>query len=237
MKKASKMIFISLCFVLFLISDATATSRMYTTTIRNTTIPAVQETIINVFSSKGFSVTDIGSNKIDLNKTFGDGFFLAIRNRTITFTMFPNEKDVRVMVTQSELNQGIIRLQNSIDHLIPLIKTVRNSIDGTPINMIENETVLDDGTKDPKEIKMGISITDKGTDNLYRIKSIDPGSGAESAKLAVNDAVVEINGRCMSEYEKREVELYLLEKWDAGSSLVMLISRDGEQKMVTLKKD
>lgn len=237
MKKASKIFFMSLCFVLLLISAAAATSRMYTTTIRDTTIPAVQETIINIFSSKGFAVTDIGSNKIDLNKTFGDGFFLAIRNRTITFTMFPREEDVRVMVTQSELNQGIVRLQNSIDHLVPLIKTVRNSIDGTPIDMIENETVLDDGTKDPKEIKMGIEVTDKGTDGLYRIKSIERGSGAEGAKLAVDDAIVEINGRSMSEYKKREVELYMLDKWGAGSSLVMLISRDGEQKMITLRKD
>jgi hypothetical protein len=219
-----------------LVTGANAASRMYTTTIRDTTIPTVQETIINVFSSKGFAVTDIGPNKIDLNKTFGDGFFLAIRNRTITFTMFPREKDVRVMVTQSELNQGIVRLQNSIDHLIPLIKTVRNQIDRTPLDLIENESVNNDVVS-PKEKKHGIVINDKDAEGFYRIQSIERMSGAENAKLSVNDAIIEINGRVMSDYNKEEINTYIDNKWQEGSSLIMLISRDGEQKMITLKKE
>lgn len=235
MKKIISAFFILLCFLL-LVTGANAASRMYTTTIRDTTIPTVQEAIINIFSSKGFAVTDIGPNKIDLNKTFGDGFFLAIRNRTITFTMFPREKDVRVMVTQSELNQGIVRLQNSIDHLIPLIKTVRNQIDGTPLDLIENESVNNDDVS-PKEKKHGIVINDKDAEGFYRIQSIERMSGAENAKLSVNDAIIEINGRVMSDYNKEEIITYIDNKWQEGSSLIMLISRDGEQKMITLRKD
>lgn len=235
MKKIISAFFILLCFLL-LVTGANAASRMYTTTIRDTTIPTVQEAIINIFSSKGFAVTDIGPNKIALNKTFGDGFFLAIRNRTITFTMFPREKDVRVMVTQSELNQGIVRLQNSIDHLIPLIKTVRNQIDGTPLDLIENESVNNDDVS-PKEKKHGIVINDKDAEGFYRIQSIERMSGAENAKLSVNDAIIEINGRVMSDYNKEEIITYIDNKWQEGSSLIMLISRDGEQKMITLRKD
>lgn len=235
MKKIISAFFILLCFLL-LVTGANAASRMYTTTIRDTTIPTVQEAIINIFSTKGFAVTDIGPNKIDLNKTFGDGFFLAIRNRTITFTMFPREKDVRVMVTQSELNQGIVRLQNSIDHLIPLIKTVRNQIDGTPLDLIENESVNNDDVS-PKEKKHGIVINDKDAEGFYRIQSIERMSGAENAKLSVNDAIIEINGRVMSDYNKEEIITYIGNKWQEGSSLIMLISRDGEQKMITLRKD
>lgn len=236
MKKVSSIIFLLLFFFL-LDSSANAASRMYTTTIRDTSIPTVQETIINVFSSKGFAVTDIGPNKVELNKTFGDGFFLAIRNRTIALTMFPQDKDVKLMVTQSELNQGIVRLQNSIDHLIPLIKTVRNLIDGTPIDMIENEYADGNNVAGPKEKRHGITINEKDASGLYRIKSIERGSGAEEANLMVNDAIVEINGRSMSEYEKEEINTYIENKWKDGSSLVMLISRNGEQKMVTLKKE
>lgn len=236
MKKVSNILILSLYFFL-LASSANAASRMYTTTIKDTSIPTVQETIINVFSSKGFAVTDIGPNKVELNKTFGDGFFLAIRNRTIALTMFPQDKDVKLMVTQSELNQGIIRLQNSIDHLIPLIKTVRNSIDGTPIDMIENEYTDGKNADEPKEKKHGIIINDKDANGFYRIKSIEKGSGAEKSNLAVNDAIIEINGRSMSEYEKEELNTYIDNKWKDGSSLVMLISRNDEQKMITLKKE
>ena len=60
-------------FILVFASSAPA-ANMFTTVIRETTIPVVQETIINIFSQKGFAVADVGSNKVALNKSFGDGF-------------------------------------------------------------------------------------------------------------------------------------------------------------------
>ena len=131
-----------------------------------------------------------------------------------------------------------MKRQRSIEHLIPIIKEVRTAVDGTLPDFIENEAVdQQPGSGNQREMKLGITITDKGTDGFYRIKSVDPGSTAAKAQLAINDAIIEINGRTMSEYDKKAFEAYITNKWGAGSSLMMLIDRDGDQKMITLKKD
>jgi len=239
-KLQSSHLLLSLCAILFIVVPANAESRMYTTTIKDTTIPTVQEAIINVFTPNGFAVTDIGPNKINLNKTFGDGFFLAIRNRTITLAMFPLGEDVKLMVTQSELQQGmlIMKLQNSIDHLIPLIKSVRNRVHGTPLDLIVNETVNIDGSSEMAKIKeIGFVLFNRDQDGHFVFTKVDADGCAKGVGIEQEDTLLEVNGRTFAGVEKREVESYINEKWVDGVSLVMLVVHEGNQKLITLKRE
>ncbi|MDO5116094.1 MAG: PDZ domain-containing protein [Synergistaceae bacterium] len=222
-------------FILLFASSAFA-ANMFTTVIRDTTIPVVQETIINVFSPKGFAVADVGSNKVALNKSFGDGFFTAIRNRTVLFTLLQQNEDVKMMVSQNELNSGWIQLQNNIEHLVPLIKEVRHAIDGTPSDQIVNETPAPGGASTPAPKKIGLVLV-KAEGQEYYIAEVEKGGEAEKAGLASGMVVYEINGKVLNDMKnQREVENYINTKWSAGSSLIFLYDKDGTKEILTLKK-
>lgn len=232
MKRLRTALFIFLSIIV--LSTAASAAVMFTTTVTETDIPAVQEAIINVFTPKGFAIVDLGPNKVELNKSFGDGFFAAIRNRTVIFTLIQQGENVRMMVAQNELNQGIVRLQNNIDHLIPLIREVRNSVDGTPPDRIVNDTPAP-GEKE-KELEETIGLTLKAADGGYTAE-VAGGESAAKAGLQNGDLVLEINGKALSDMKEREVENYIAEKWDAGSSIIVLYERDGNKDLLTLKKD
>lgn len=216
------------------LSQAASAAVMFTTTVQDTGIPALQEAIVNVFTPKGFAITDIGPNKVELNKSFGDGFFAAIRNRTVIFTLLPQGENVRMMVAQNELNQGIVRLQNNIEHLIPLIKEVRHSVDGTPLERIVNESPAPGETEEKPEQTIGLAL--KAAEGGYTAEVAAEESAAK-AGLQNGDLVLEINGKPLSGMKEREVENYIAEKWDAGSSLVVLYERGGNKDLLTLKKE
>ena len=222
-------------FILVFASSALA-ANMFTTVIRETTIPVVQETIINIFSPKGFAVADVGSNKVALNKSFGDGFFTAIRNRTILFTLLQQEEDVKMMVSQNELNSGWLHLQNNVEHLVPLIKEVRNKIDGTPLDQIVNETPAPSDASKPAPKKIGLALVKPDGQEHY-VAEVEKGGEADKAGLASGTAVYEINGKILNEMKsQREVENYINTKWSAGSSLIILYDKNGIKEMLTLKK-
>lgn len=209
---------------------------LYITTIRECTTEQVTDTLIEVLTGKNFTIDDVTPYKVSFNKSFPQGL-AGSSHQHVVFNLVERDGNVKMMVSQTALI-GVQILQRSIDHMIPIIKEVRNSIDGTPFDAISNEAVNQlPGAGNEREKKLGITINNKGSDGLYRIANVDPGSAAADASLAINDAIIEINGRIMSEYDKRAVNSYISNKWGAGSSLVMLISRDGEQKMVTLRKD
>lgn len=221
-----------LLLTLFLASSSSA-AVMFTTTINETNIPTVQEAIINVFTPKGFATVDIGPNKVELNKSFGDGFFLAIRNRTVIFTLLQQGENVRMMVAQNELNQGIVRLQNNIEHLIPLIQEVRHNIDGTPVDRIVNESPAPGEEKPKPEETMGLTL--KAANGVYIAEVAEEGV-AIGAGLKNGDIVHEINGKVLADMKEREVENYIAEKWDAGSSLIIMYEREGNRDLLSLKK-
>jgi len=228
---------LSILFILIVTSSSFAAT-LYTTTIKNAAVDQVVDTLVQVLTAKNFTVDEITPYKVTFNKAFGDGFWVASQFQTVIFNLIPRDGDIKMMVSQTELVQGVMKRQRSIDHMIPIIKEVKNSIDGTPLDSIQNETV-DPSADSEKEKgkKLGLKIKDKGKDGLYRIESVDPESAAAGAKLAANDAIIEINGRVMSEYGKAEVEAYIANKWDAGSSLIMVIKRDIKKIMITLKRE
>ena len=53
----------------------------------------------------------------------------------------------------------------------------------------------------------------------------------------MNYIVLEINGQDLSALDKNAVNTYMANKWASGSTLMILIEHEGEQRMVTIKKE
>ncbi len=66
------------------------------------------------------------------------------------------------------------------------------------------------------------------------IKSVDEGGEAYKAGLFVGDTIIEINGKSFNDVENPKE--YINTRFEAGSSVMLLIDRTGEQKMIKLKK-
>lgn len=222
--------------MLLIFTSTSNAASLYITTIRECTPEQVTDTLIEVLTGKNFTINEVTPYKVTFNKSFPMGLGGYSHNNVI-FNLIERDGNVKMMVSQVAL-LGVQIMQRSIDHMVPIIKEVRNSIDGTPFDAISNEAVNQlPGSGNEREKKLGISIGNKGSEGSYRITSVEPGSVAADAGLAINDEILEINGRVLSEYDKKAVNSYISNKWGAGSSLIMLISRDGDQKMVTLKKE
>jgi hypothetical protein len=230
-----KKILLCIFAILIFVSVSSAAS-LYITTIRECTPEQVTDTLIEVLTGKNFTIDDVTPYKVSFNKSFPQGLG-GYSHHNVVFNLIERDGNVKMMVSQKAL-LGVQVFQRSIDHLVPIIKEVRNSIDGTPFDAISNEAVNQlPGSGHEREKKLGITIGNQGPDGLYKIVNVDPGSAADDAGLFINDTILEINGRVLSEYDKKAVNSYISNKWGAGSSLIMLISHDGEQKMVTLRKD
>lgn len=209
---------------------------LYITTIRECTPEQVTDTLIEVMTGKNFIINEVTPYRVTFNKSFPQGLG-GYSHQNVIFNLIDRDGNVKMMVSQLELIGVVIR-QRSIDHMIPIIKEVRNSIDGTPLDAISNEAINQlPGSGNEREKKLGITISNKGPDGLYKIVNVDPGSAADDASLSINDTILEINGRVLSEYDKKAVDSYISNKWGSGASLIILISHDGEQKMITLRKD
>ena len=79
--------------------------------------------------------------------------------------------------------------------MIPIIQELKNTIDHTPIDQITNEAIDQlPGSGNKREKKLGLTLTEKGIDGFYRVKTVEPGSVAFDAKIMINDTVLEING-------------------------------------------
>lgn len=64
---------------------------------------------------------------------------------------------------------------------------------------------------------------------------VKPGSAAHG-KIAIGDAILEINGMSLNGMDREAVKTYIANKWGSGASLIMLVQHDGEKNFVTLKK-
>lgn len=224
-------------FAMLIATPATATT-LYTTTIQETTVETVQEALIDIMTGKNFAIDEVTPYKVTFNKNFGDGFFIASRAQTVIFNLLARDGNVKMMVTQTELVQGMLKRQRSIEHMIPIIKEVKNAVDGTPLDSIQNEAVNQlPGSGNEREKSLGITLSEKDSNNRYRIEKIASGSYAADKQIAVGDVLLEVNGRNTAEYEKKALESYIANKWGDGSSLVFAFDRDGEIKVVSLKRD
>ena len=237
MKKLS----IAIALLFIFVSTAFAAA-IYTTTIKDCNVGQVQDVLIEIMTGKNFVVNEVTPYKITFDKNFGDGFWTAAQNTTVRINLLERDGNVKMMVSETEKISngwgGFFERKRSIDQLIPIIKEVKNSIDHTPKDDIANEAVDQlPGSGNEREKKLGLTLNDKDEQNVYRVKSIDPGSASSDAKIIINDKILEINGRTLSSLDKDAVTAYIANKWASGASLVILIDHEGEQKLVTLKKE
>ncbi len=236
-----KKILIVIALILTFTSTAFAAA-IYTTTIKDCTVEKVQDVLIEVMTGKNFVVNEVTPYKMTFDKNFGDGFWSAAQNTTVRFNLLARDGNIKMMVSETEKISngwgGFFERKRSIDQLIPIIKEVRSSIDHTPKDAITNEAVDQlPGSGNEREKKLGLTLTDKDGENVYKVKAVEPGSASSDAKIFINDKILEINGRVLSSLDKDSVNSYIANKWGAGASLVMLIEHEGEQKLITLKKE
>jgi len=239
----TKKIFLSLLIVMFfapavfaLQNPAAPPILLYTTTILNCTVEQVQDTLVDKMTARGFTINEVTPYKVVFSKSIQD-FFRVLRN-TVTFNLMPRDGNIKMMTTQ-QVSLGSQVEDRPITELIPVIKEVRNSIDGTKLDNIENEAVIkspETQNANMQEKKLGIILIKSEVDGHFRIKEILAKSAAADAGLAVNDEILEINGKVLAELDKNAVDAYISNKWAEGSSLIILYSRNGEQKIIKLKK-
>lgn len=67
------------------------------------------------------------------------------------------------------------------------------------------------------------------------VKSVDEEGEAHKAGLLVGDTVIEINGKNFNDVDNPKE--YINTRFEAGSSVMLLIDRNGKQKMIKLKKE
>ena len=67
------------------------------------------------------------------------------------------------------------------------------------------------------------------------IKSVTPDGMASKVGLAVGDVILEINGKAFAEVENPQQ--FIETRFAEGRTVMVLVSRDGNKKMITLKKD
>ena len=225
-----KKLLATLALILAISSTASAAS-LYTSTIMDVTPEQVQDTLIEIFTGKNFIIDEVTPYMVSFQKSFGDGVFLATKLNTIKCNLIERDGNVRLMVTQMELIGGQTLRQRSIDHLIPMLSEVKHVLDGTPIDEVYNEAVNqlpDSGNEREKEL--GLVLGENGS-----VIEVKPGSMAHG-KIAVGDAILEINGMSLNGMDREAVKTYIANKWGSGASLVMLVQHNGEKDFVTIKK-
>lgn len=228
--------------ILLIFASASFAAAIYTTTIKDCSVEQVQDVLIEIMTGKNFIINEVTPYKITFDKNFGDGFWTAAQNTTVRFNLLARDGNIKMMVSETEKISngygGFFERKRGIDHLIPIIKEVRNSIDNTPKDEIINEAVdQQPGSGNEREKKLGFTLTDKDDQNVYRVKSVEPGSASSDAKIIINDKILEINGRALSSMDKEAVTSYIANKWASGASLILLIEHEGEQRLVTIKKE
>ena len=181
-----KRLSIAIAMLLIFVSTSFAAA-IYTTTIKDCSVEQVQDVLIEIMTGKNFVVNEVTPHKLTFDKNFGDGFWTAAQNTTVRFNLLERDGNIKMMVSETEKISngwgGFFERKRSIDHLIPIIKEVRNSIDNTPKDEIINEAVdQQPGSGNEREKKLGLTLTDKDDQNVYRVKSVEPGSASSEAK-------------------------------------------------------
>lgn len=228
--------------ILLVFASASFAASIYTTTIKDCSVEQVQDVLIEVMTGKNFVINEVTPHKLTFDKNFGDGIWTVVQNATVRFNLLERDGNVRMMVTETEKTSngwgGFYERKRGIDHLVPIIKEVRYSVDHTQKDQITNEAVDQlPGSGNEREKKLGLILSDRDDQNVYRVKSIEPGSASFDAKIIINDKIIEVNGRVLSSMDKDTVTSYIANKWASGSSLILLIEHEGEQRLTTIKKE
>jgi membrane-associated protease RseP (regulator of RpoE activity) len=227
---------LALSFVLLnLLATCALSATLYTTTIRETTIPRVQDVILEVMMGKNFYIDEVDPNKVIVGKNFGDGIWVPTTFCKVKFNLLERDGNVKVMVTQTD-TVGVVSRQRPIDHLIPFIQEIKNTIDGTPVSQIASEAVNQlPGSGNVREKALGIRLGAKLENGFIAIKEVDSASMAADAGLAPGDLIVDVNGRPSKDFDVNALQSYLANKSAQKSTIFLTYSRGGKEHLVTLK--
>jgi hypothetical protein len=235
-----KKLFLAIVFLTLLTGQAFA-AKVFTTTIQDTTVAQVRDAAISYMMDKNFAIDRVEDYTITFTKGFGDGVWIEFRNMTVIFNVVKSGDNVKLMVTQMEdskvpffwgntYSESTYKGQRNIEHLIPLIKDIRHSIDGTPLDQIVNEAKEDGAREEEKKPK----YRDSG---LYfegnKITKIDENSIADSAGLKTGDLIIEIGAKPVDGDLKKQIDQKLL----AGRSVIVTYERDGNKDVLTMKQN
>ncbi|OUO91952.1 hypothetical protein B5F39_12070 [Cloacibacillus sp. An23] len=230
MKNAMKKLLTTLILIFALTSTASAAS-LYTTTIMDVSAAQVQDALIEIFTGKNFTIDEVTPYTITFQKSFNDGVWLATKLNTVKCNLIERDGNVKLMVSQMELIGGQTLRKRSIDHLVPLLSEVKHVLDGTPIEEVHNEAVNQlPGSGNEREKELGLVLGENG-----EVTDVKPGSVAHG-KIAIGDAILEINGMSLNGMDREAVKTYIANKWGSGASLILLVQHDGEKNFVTVKK-
>lgn len=228
--------FTLLVLMLALFSTPAIAATIYTTTINETTIPRVQDVILEIMMGKNFYIDDVDANKVIVGKNFGDGIFILTTFCRVKFNLLERDGNVKVMVTQTD-TVGVVSRQRPIDHLVPFILEIKNKIDGTPVSQISSEAVNQlPGSGNVREKALGIRLGTKLENGYIVIKDVDSGSLAADAGLVPGDLIVEVNGRPSKNFDVNALQSYLANKSAQNSSIFLVYARNGKENLATLKE-
>ena len=200
-------------------------AQIFTTTIQNTTVQKVREISLVYMVGENFAIDRVDDYTMTFTKGFGDVFWGTQRNMTVRFNVLQTERNVKLIVTQFENSpQMLIYGQREIEHLIPLIREIRHSIDGTPLDQIVNEATNQRPSAPPVK-SSGLSF-----DGL-KITIVEPGGIAAQAGLKPGDKILGINGRPADENMLQDIDVRLA----ARRTVMIEYERDGERDLATLR--
>ncbi|MCF4150856.1 PDZ domain-containing protein [Dethiosulfovibrio sp. F2B] len=216
------------------ITTAVSAASLYTVTINDTDTQAVQDAAIEIMTGKNFTIEEVTPYKAVFSKGFGDGFWTASRLCYVNLAFIERDGNVKVMVSETEKIGAIIR-KRSINHLVPLVQQIKSTVDGTPVDQVQNEAVDQlPGSGNEREKALGLVLDDQiGADGI-KIMSVDPGSLAEESGILAMDVLSEINGRETTSMTPSAVKTYLANKMAAKSSIMMIVTRGTDKKLFTI---
>lgn len=226
-----------LCMVIFfLLITAAFGDEIYITTIKSTSIDKVKSTLLYLFTTNKYTVKSDEANRIVFLLKTGDGVFTPLQRFSV-YCELEQKGDCVILNVSKKLAQGFfVKIEDTKD-IAPLIKSAKNQIDGTPIEYIANEAEGSTEWQSLPEKKLGLVLEEKEDNaSYYSIKSIEPYSVTADSPLHEGDKIFEINAKPVSDMSKQEVETILAQKWEEGSSLMILYEHDGTRDLAILKK-
>lgn len=212
-----------------------AAKTLFTTTLLRATIPQVQDVIIEIMTREKFTVEEVDNNKVVVGKQAPAVLFMPGAYSRIRFNLLVRDENIKLLVTKVD-SLGAQSQQQPIDPLVPLIKEIKNRVDGTPKDQIINETVTSAATASQEGKPLGIRLGTKTPEGYIVIENVAPGSKAAEAGLESLDVVIEVNGRSAREFDVNGLKSFLAEKWAQKASILIVYSREGKTDLATIKE-
>ena len=217
-------------------AGTSAARTLFTTTLLRATIPQVQDIIIEVMTREKFAIEEVDDNKVVVGKQEPAVLFMPGAYSRVRFNLLVRDENIKLLVTKVD-TLGPQSQQQPIDPLVPLIKEIKNRVDGTPKDQVINETVTSTaGTASPEGKPLGIRLGAKNAEGYIVIENVAPGSKAAEAGLASLDIILEVNGRSAKEFEVNGLQSYLAGKWAQKASILIVYSREGKTDLATIKE-